>query len=109
MKFSKEIKDFDPSHFFHDHMVSVGFTSTLINTFIIGEEEGNNNHTLDECIEKKVGYIGTITSTMEQYNKKCKHPNERNAHSLIVYQKNTQSRKNSQSTNYQHIRSSMNN
>jgi hypothetical protein len=37
MKFAKEIKCFDPNHLFHDHMVSIGFSNTLINTFIFGE------------------------------------------------------------------------
>jgi hypothetical protein len=98
MKFAKEIKGFDHSHLFHDHMVSVGFSSTLINTFIFGEEERDNHDPLDECIEKKASDIETIISTMEQYKQKGKTPNERNTQSLIVSQKGIQSRKNFQST-----------
>ena len=38
MKFAKEIKGFYPNHFFHDHMVTVGLSNTLIDNSIFGEE-----------------------------------------------------------------------
>lgn len=68
MKFSKEIKGFNPNHLFLDHMVSVGFNNTLINTFIFGEEEGDDHDPLVECIERKASNIETIISTTDQYN-----------------------------------------
>jgi hypothetical protein len=109
MKFAKEIKGFDPNHLFHDHMVSVGFSNTLINTFIFGEEEGDNHDPPAECIERKAGDIETIISTTDQYKKKGKPSNEKNAQSPIISQKSTLSKNNSQSTTSQQKKSSMNN
>jgi hypothetical protein len=43
LKFTEEIKGFDPKHFFVDHMTSVGFSNALTNTFIFGEEEGDSH------------------------------------------------------------------
>jgi hypothetical protein len=101
MKFAKEIKSFDPNNIFLDHMVSNGFNNTLINTFLFEEEEGDSHDPSTDYIERKVGGIETIISTTDQYKKKGKPSNEKNAQSPIISKRSTLSKKNSQSKTYQ--------
>jgi len=40
LKFENEIKCFEPNHIFMEHMTSVGYNTSLANTFLFEEEEG---------------------------------------------------------------------
>jgi hypothetical protein len=42
LKFADETKGFNPKHLFMDHMTSVGLSMPLSNSFLFGEEEGDN-------------------------------------------------------------------
>jgi hypothetical protein len=39
----EEIKGFDPSHLFYNHLVSIGLSPTLIN-LVVSREEENDSH-----------------------------------------------------------------
>jgi hypothetical protein len=55
-----------------DHMVSVGFNVSYINTYIYGEESEENNSQ-----EVLIGDIETIVSTNEAHRKHGRIMNER--------------------------------
>jgi hypothetical protein len=77
LKYTKTIKGFDPNKIFLEHMLSVGFSNSIIQTTLNEEEEeeGKNQSTL----VYEVGDLETILSTNELYNKNGKGPSEKSA------------------------------
>jgi hypothetical protein len=66
LKYVKNIKGFDPNKIFVEHMLSVGFNNSFIQTTFNEEEEGNNQ----SIHVDKAGDLETILSTNELYKKK---------------------------------------
>jgi hypothetical protein len=78
LKFTEEIKWFDPDHVFYNHMVSVGLSPTMINTLTFGEKEGNSHDPPIHGVDKYSRDIETIMSTIEHYKQRGKPSSERN-------------------------------
>jgi hypothetical protein len=98
LKFAEEIKGFDPNHIFIDHMTSVGFSNSLANTFLFGEEEGDSQDPPTPIVERKKEDIETIVSTTDQHKQRGRVENERSTHSPNVSQKSGPPKKSFQST-----------
>jgi hypothetical protein len=84
LKFVEEIKGFDPNHLFYNHMMSVGLSPALVNTLILGEEEGDSHDPPIQNVNENSGDIETIVSTTEHYKERGKPSSERSAQSPIV-------------------------
>jgi len=84
LKFAEKIKGFDPNQIFMDHMTFVGFTTSLANTFLFEEEEGDNQDPPTIIIDKKLEDIETVVSTIDQHKHMGRVVNERSAHSPNV-------------------------
>jgi hypothetical protein len=76
LKYAENIKGFDPNKILVEHMISVGFNNSFIQTTLNEEEEEANNQSTPV---HKVGDIETILSTNELYKKKGKGPSERSS------------------------------
>jgi hypothetical protein len=107
-KFTEEIKGFDPKHLFVGHMTLIGFSNSLTNTFIFGEEEGESHDPLTQYVEKRTNYIETIVSTTNRYKQKGKVLNKKGSQPPIVSQKNGPPKNNFQSETSQQKKSSTN-
>jgi hypothetical protein len=87
LKYAEEIKGFDPNNLFTDHMTYVGFSKSLTNTFVFGEEEGDSHDPLTQIVEKRMDDIETIVSMTDQYKQRGRVSTEKSAQSPIVSQK----------------------
>jgi hypothetical protein len=87
LKFANEIKGFDPNHLFIDHMTSVGYNTSLANTFLFEEEEGDSQDPPTPIGERKTKDIETIVSTTNKHKQRGKVTNERSTHPPSVYKK----------------------
>jgi hypothetical protein len=77
LKLENQVKGFDPQQYFMNHMVSVGFSASYINTCIYGEEENDDNNS-EEVL---VGDLETIISTNEAHRQHRRVINERSTKS----------------------------
>jgi len=84
LKYAEEIKGFDPNNLFIDHMTSVGFSNSLTNTFLFGEEEGDNHDPPTKIVEKIMDDIETIVSMIDQYKKRVRVSSKKISQSPIV-------------------------
>jgi hypothetical protein len=79
LKYVENIRGFEPNGIFVEHMLTMGFCSSFIHTFL-GEEEdnkvGNPTHT--------VGDLEMVLSTNELYKQRGKGPSEKSAKSPNV-------------------------
>jgi hypothetical protein len=81
LKYVEKIKGFDPNKIFVEHMLSVGFSNSFIQTTLNEEEEEGNNQSTPV---HEAGDLETILSTNELYKQKGKGPSERSAQSPVV-------------------------
>jgi hypothetical protein len=68
-------------------MTSVGFSISLANTFLFGEEEGDSQDPPTIIVEKKTEDIETVISTTDQHKQRGRVVNERSTHSPNVSQR----------------------
>jgi hypothetical protein len=94
LKYDEKIKGFDPNGIFLEHMLTIGFRNSFINTDL-GEEEDNNlgnpAHT--------VGDLETVLNTNEFYNHRGKGPSENISQSPNITPKTTTPRSIAPTTN----------
>jgi hypothetical protein len=77
LKLVNQVKGFDPHQYFMNHMTSVGFSVSYINTYLYGEDEDDENNP-----EKVlVGDLETIVSTNEAHRQCGRVVNEKSTRS----------------------------
>jgi hypothetical protein len=84
LRYAEEIKGFDPSHLFYNHLISVGLNPALINSFVSGEEENDSHDPNIQEADRDSDDIETIISTTEHHKERGKPSNEKNAQSPVV-------------------------
>jgi hypothetical protein len=109
LKFADEIKGFDPNHLFIDHMTSIGYNTSLTNTFLFEEEEGDSQDPPIPVGERKTKDIETIVSTVDKHKQRGQVANERSTHSPSISHKNNLPKQISQPMTPQKKKSSTNN
>jgi hypothetical protein len=75
LKYVEKIKGFEPNKIFVEHMLSVGFNNSFIQTTLNEEEEEEGNNQSTHVHE--AGDLEKILRTNELYKKKGKGPRER--------------------------------
>jgi hypothetical protein len=93
LNYVEKIKGFDPKKISIEHMLSIGFSNSFIQTILSEEEEFNiqNTHV------HNTGDLETLLSSNDLYKKKGKNLGERSAQSPIFTPKNVTSRSNTPS------------
>jgi hypothetical protein len=84
LRYAEEIKGFDPSHIFYNHLISVGLNPALINSVVSGEEENDSHNPNNQEADRDSGDIETVISTTEHHKERGKPSNEKNAQSPVV-------------------------
>jgi hypothetical protein len=87
LKYVENVKGFDPSGIFVEHLLVVGFNNSFINTIL--NEEGNN---ASRTLTRDTNDLETILNTNESYKKRGKCPGEKSSQSSTVTPKSTTSR-----------------
>jgi hypothetical protein len=92
-----------------DHMTSIGFSISLANAFLFGEEEGDSRYPHAIIIENKIENIETLISTTDKHKNKGRVVNETNTHYPNVSQRSDPQKKKLESVEQEKRKSSANN
>jgi hypothetical protein len=93
LRYVERIKGFDPRGIFVEHLLTIGFRNSFINT-ILNEDKNNDPSTPAHDI----GDLETIIITNESYKQKGKGPSKKSAQSLTDTPKSTTSKRSAQTT-----------
>jgi hypothetical protein len=84
LRFTKEIKGFNPNHIFYNNFLSFGLIPTLINLVINGEEENDSHNPNNQEPDRDSRDIETIICTTENHKEAGKPSSEKQFQSPTV-------------------------